>query len=135
MEKQNIELVNQILNEVGQYIVGTVGQYSLEWDYACFVSFSSPDHPHGEFHLFHKKNPISFKSSQLVYILFELFEDYKKAINVYDKDCSVKYAIRNADLKVDIKLDHINKNVWSSDKSPDVQNPFNFLVGDIFEAN
>ena len=134
MEKQNIELVNQILNDVGQYIIGTVGQYSLEWDYACFVSFTTPKNPNGEFHLFHKNRPISFKSSELVLILHKLFEDYKKALNIKDrKECSVKYTIRNSDLKVDVKLDHLNKNLWGSDQSPDPQNPFKFLVGDTFE--
>lgn len=135
MEKQNIELVNQILNEVGQYIIGTVNQYSLEWDYACFVSYKSASNPHGEFHLFHKERPISFKSSQLVFILYKLFEDYKKALSLNFKETSIKYTIRNSDLKVDVKLDTDKKHKWSGDLGPELHNPFQLLVGDTFEED
>lgn len=125
--KDNIEIINNIVNEVGQYIVGTVGQYSVEWDFACFVSLKNKSQKRTEFFLFHKGRPIDFKSSQLVFVLNMLFEEYKK--NLYLKpEAAIKYVIRNSDLKSDIQVDAEGAQSWSTSYGSDLRIPFEQLV-------
>lgn len=137
MEQQNIELVNQVLNEAGQFIIGTVGQYSLDWDYACFVNAKSNMHSKGEFYLFHKSQPVSFKSSELVLVLYRLIEDYKKALNLNADiaNVSIKYVIRNSDLKPDLQIDRTSSEVWSSDLSQKSSNLFNILIKNTYQSS
>ncbi len=107
MGHKNVELVNNILNEVGHYIIATVGQHSLDWDYACYANSNNPIHPRGEFFLFHNKKTVSFKSSELVYVMHKLFEAYKVALNqnLENESVSIKYVIKYDDLKVDLKIE------------------------------
>lgn len=133
MEKsQNLERVNLILNEVGQYIVGTLGQYSLDWDYACFVNSNTLLNPKGEFYLFHSNASVGFKSAALNKILFELFEHYQEAMNLKLGETKIKYVIRNSDLKSDIKIDVTNSMPWAKGEKTGDESVFSLLVKDSF---
>lgn len=107
---KNIEIINNIINEVGQYIIGTVGQHSVEWDYACFLSLKKQPDTKVEFLLFNKKKLVDFKSSQLNFVLHMLFEEYKKNLNL-NPETAIKYIIRNSDLKADVQVD--KEEAWS----------------------
>ena len=107
---KNIEIINNIINEVGQYIIGTVGQHSVEWDYACFLSLKKQPETRVEFLLFNNKKIVDFKSSQLNFVLNMLFEEYKKNLNL-NPETAIKYIIRNSDLKADVQVDKDNS--WS----------------------
>ncbi len=130
MGHKNVQLVNDILNEVAHYIIATVGQHSLDWEYACYVSSKNTTHREGEFFLFHNKKPISFKSSELVHTLYKLFEAYKIALNenLKDQDVSIKYVIQYADLKVDLKLEKGIADKWDSLSAPNPLNPYDLLI-------
>ncbi len=133
MERQNLEVVNQVLNDVGQFIIGTVGQHSLDWDYACFISAKSGVISNGRFYLFHKSQVVGFKSSQLILVLDKLFSDYKKALNLKEDnpDVTIKYVIKNSDLRSDIKIDKNLSELWSSPQIESSDSLFKDLVGDI----
>lgn len=135
MKKQNFERVNLILNEVGQYIVGTLGQYSLDWDYACFLNTKSVQNPYGEFYLFHANSNVGFKSVALNKILFELFEHYQDAMSTESENTRIRYVIRNSDLKSSVKVEKMREpNSNSEENSANPANLLRSLISSDFEA-
>lgn len=135
MDRRNIGRASFVLDEVTRCIIATLEPFGLDWDYATYVSFKDEDHEHGEFFLFHKKRPVSFKSTALLKQLYTLFQDYKFMLYP-DLDVSkmtVKYVIRSLDLRVDTKSHSEDMMKWSSVSAESPSNPFDLLISETFK--
>lgn len=130
MDRREVAIATNILEEVTRYIIATTGQFGMDWDYATFVSLKNTDSPQGELYIFYKNRPVKFKSSALVMTLHRLFEDYKLLLypNVNSSKIVVKYILRNSDLKVDTKINFQDSNKWSHITAPDPSNPLDMLL-------
>lgn len=129
MNDPNIERANLIINEVGYLIIGCLTQFSVDWDYVCYVHSFVGAQFRGSLTVFNKKQIVNFKSQELVQHLNVIFESYKLAMRdkLPNQVKALKYVI-NDTYSVDLKKEYVDTLKWEITPSLQPNQIFTLLI-------